>query len=93
MLVTKPVVSQKDGSQLFVTDSATPVPLKVISGGTTKGTMNFTDYGKAQNIQEPAGALTPQGGRQDGHRQRLTAHPARRARSASGVRPPECIAP
>jgi len=66
MLVTKPVVSQKDGSQLFVTDSATPVPLKVISGGTTKGTMNFTDYGKAQNIQEPAGALTPQGAAKTG---------------------------
>jgi len=54
------VVSQKDGSQLFLTDSATPVPLKVVSGGATKGTINFTDYGKAQNISEPAGALTPQ---------------------------------
>jgi len=43
-----------------LTDSATPVPLKVVSGGTTKGTINFTDYGKAQNISEPAGALTPQ---------------------------------
>ena len=54
------VLTQKDGSQLFVADSASPLPLKVVNRGTGQGTINFTGYGKQQKIEAPAGAVTPQ---------------------------------
>ena len=54
------VVSQKDGSQLFVADSTTPVPLRAVNHGSSQGTITFTDYGKRQTITAPQGAVTPQ---------------------------------
>ena len=54
------VLTQQDGSQFFVADSTTPVPLKLVNRGTNTGTITFTDYGKTQTISAPAGAETPQ---------------------------------
>lgn len=54
------LLTQKDGSQLFVADSTSPVPLKIVSHGDSQGTVTFSDYGKVQTIAAPAGAVTPQ---------------------------------
>lgn len=55
------IVTQKDGSRLYVADSsANPVPLKIVNGGATKGSVRFTDYDKTQQIEPPAKAVTPQ---------------------------------
>lgn len=52
------IVTQKDGSQLFVADSGQPVPLKIVNHGKTAGTVLFTGYGKTMTIKPPAGAIT-----------------------------------
>lgn len=53
------VVSEQDGSQLFVANTGAPLPLKIVpSGG--MGSLTFTDYGKRQVIKAPAGAQTPE---------------------------------
>lgn len=54
------LLTQKDGSQLFVADSATPVPLKAVTHGASQGTITFSGYGKTQAITAPPGAVTPQ---------------------------------
>ncbi len=55
------IVTQKDGSKLYVADSTTPVPLKIVSSsGGKKGTVRFTGYGSTRTIRPPAKALTPQ---------------------------------
>lgn len=54
------LLTQKDGSQLFVADNSTPVPLKAVNHGASQGTITFSDYGKVQTITAPPGAVTPQ---------------------------------
>jgi hypothetical protein len=51
------IVTQKDGSQLYVANIGDPVPLRIVNKGTTPGTLNFTDYGKTQQITAPPGAV------------------------------------
>lgn len=53
------VLTQKDGSQLFVADADTPLPLKAVNKGSSgTGTITFTGYDKTQKITAPAGAIT-----------------------------------
>lgn len=53
------VLTQKDGSTLTVADAATPVPLQIVNKTPAKkGQLDFTDYGAAQNIAAPKGAVT-----------------------------------
>lgn len=54
------VLSQQDGSKLYVADATPPLPLKIIQNGDSKGTIVFTEYGKTQTITAPAGAVTAQ---------------------------------
>lgn len=54
------VLTQHDGSQLFVADSTSPRPLKLVNHGNQSGSLTFSDYGKTQTISAPAGALSPQ---------------------------------
>ncbi len=55
------IVSQADGSQLFVAATGKPYPLKVVDTANSKdgaGTLTFTGYGKHVAITAPAGAVT-----------------------------------
>jgi hypothetical protein len=51
------IVTQKDGSKLFVASTGDPTPLKI--SGTTKepGDLNFSDYGKKVDVTAPADAI------------------------------------
>lgn len=54
------IVSQTDGSQLFVAATGKPYPLKVVNSTKSKdgaGSVSLTDYGKSVVIKAPAGAL------------------------------------
>jgi hypothetical protein len=54
------IVSENDGSQLFVAATGKPLPLKIVSSAKSSdgaGALTFTDYGKRQSIKAPAGAL------------------------------------
>ncbi len=56
------IVSQADGSQLFVAATGKPYPLKAVNSAKSKdgaGTITFTGYGNHQTIKAPAGALDP----------------------------------
>ena len=58
------IVSQADGSQLFVAASGKPYPLKAVNSAKSKdgvGTLAFSDYGKHETIKAPAGALDATG--------------------------------
>ena len=53
------VLTQKDGSTLTVADATSPVPLQIVNKtAATKGQLDFTNYGSAQTISAPKGAMT-----------------------------------
>lgn len=55
------LLTLRDGTQFFVADSATPVPLKITRmGAGGAGTIIFSDYGKTQTITAPKGAVSTQ---------------------------------
>ncbi|TWP37934.1 hypothetical protein [Leekyejoonella antrihumi] len=52
------VLTQGDGSELYVADAKPPVPLRIVNTKSSKGQLDFTDYGKTQHISAPKGAVT-----------------------------------
>ncbi len=53
------VLTQKDGSTLTVADTTAPLPLQIVTkNAAKKGQLDFTDYGAAQKITAPRGAMT-----------------------------------
>ncbi len=54
------ILSQQDGSMLYVKDDSSPLPLKITQAGKSTGTITFSDYGKTKTISVPAGAVTAQ---------------------------------
>jgi hypothetical protein len=54
------VLTQQDGSTLEVAATGQPVPLRATNKGSSKGALDFTDYGADQGITAPQGAVTPQ---------------------------------
>ena len=56
------IVTQADGSQLFVAATGKPYPLKIVNSAKSKdgvGAASLTDYGKHIEIKAPAGAQDP----------------------------------
>jgi hypothetical protein len=52
------VVSQSDGSQVYVAATGKPYPLKIVSSGTgTKGVATLSGFGKTVALKAPAGAI------------------------------------
>jgi hypothetical protein len=54
------VVTQTDGSQLFVSDTGNPVPLRLVNKGQGDADLTFSDYGKLTPIDPPPNPVTPQ---------------------------------
>jgi hypothetical protein len=54
------LVTQTDGSQLFVSDTGTPVPLRLVNKGQGNADLTFSDYGKTTPINPPPNPVTPQ---------------------------------
>lgn len=54
------VVTTDDGSQLFVSDVGSPVPLRLVNKGPGMADLTFSDYGKVTPIAPPPNPLTPQ---------------------------------
>lgn len=53
------ILTQEDGSTLTVADAASPVPLQIVNkSASSKGQLDFTDYGVSQHITAPKGAVT-----------------------------------
>lgn len=52
------VLTQQDGSTMYVADAKPPVPLRLVNAGKSKGSLNFTDYGASHDIAAPKGAVT-----------------------------------
>jgi hypothetical protein len=55
------VLSQTDGSKLYVATSGPAYPLKLVSSGDSKETATFTDFGKKVTVTAPAGAISVSG--------------------------------
>jgi hypothetical protein len=54
------IVSQTDGSKLYVAGTGEPIPLQITNSAKSsdgEGTVSFTDYGKHQTIKAPADAI------------------------------------
>ena len=51
------VVSQEDGSKLFVADDEPTYPLQVTSDGDSSGTVTFSRFGEEEDISAPADAI------------------------------------
>lgn len=54
------VVTQTDGSQLFIANTGAPVPLRLINKGQAKADLTFSDYSKMTPINPPPNPVTPQ---------------------------------
>jgi hypothetical protein len=52
------VLTQKNGSTLYVAAATPPLPLRIVNTGTDRGRIDFTDYNHTQHITAPAGAVT-----------------------------------
>lgn len=52
------VLTQQDGSKMYVADAKSPVPLRLVNAGKSKGSLNFSDYGTDHKIAAPKGAVT-----------------------------------
>jgi hypothetical protein len=52
------VLTQQDGSKMYVADAKPSVPLRLVNAGKSKGSLNFSDYGANHRIAAPKGAVT-----------------------------------
>lgn len=61
------VLTQKDGSKMYVADAKPPVPLRLENSGASKGSLDFSDYGAGHQIAAPKGAVTAKQAVADAH--------------------------
>ena len=55
------IVTESDGSKLYVAATGKPLPLQLVSStkskATNSGSLKFINYGKHQTIRAPSGAI------------------------------------